>query len=355
MKTILRATTVAVSTGALALGLAGPAAAANEERNASRWLSKQLTDSVVYNEQFEFDDLGLSLDVALALRSMERKPATVSAIRDAVVAEAPSYIGADPEQYAGATAKLLTVVAETGGDATDAGGIDLVARLEGLTAESGRIADQSEFGDFANAIGQAFAVRGLSAVNSSEAWPAAEYLLSQQCEAGYFRLTLGAVDAEDPTCDAGDPATSSAPDTDATAFAVQALLTVKGHANEVDAALAAAATWLENTQKGNGSFGGGATTEPPNANSTGLAGAALAELGQCRKARLAARYTKKLQVRGNDDTRLRREVGAIAYDRAAFERGEEEGITVETQDQWRRAGAQAAPVLTFLDKAACQK
>lgn len=359
MSTILRATTVALSTGALALGLAAPAVAANEERNAATWLAGELTDSVVHNEQYGFDDLGLSLDVALALRSMGRKAGTVTDVRDAVVAQASSYVGADPEQYAGATAKLLTVVAETGGDATDAGGLDLVARLEGLTtdegASAGRIQDRSEYGDYANVIGQAFAVRGLSAVGSPEAWPAAQYLLAQQCEAGYFRLALGAVDAEDPSCDAGDPATASAPDTDATAFAVQALLAVKGHAKDVRPALEAAREWLVDAQRGNGSFGGGTATELPNSNSTGLAGVALAELGQCRKARLAARWVKRLQVRGSEDSKLRRERGAIAYDAAAFRSGQQDGITVETQDQWRRAGAQAAPVLSFLDRAACQQ
>lgn len=352
VKTILRATTVALATGALALGLVSPASAANEERNASRWLSKQLTDSIVHNEQYDFDDLGLSLDIALSLRAMDRKPDTVTAIRDAVSARASEYVGTDPEQYAGATAKLLTVVAETGGDATDVGGLDLVARMEGLTADSGRIADQSEFGDYANSIGQSLAVRGLSAVDSPEAWPAAQFLLAQQCEAGYFRVYFADQAAEDQTCDGGDAAAST-PSTDATAFAVEALQSVQGHTAEVDAALEAARAWLVQTQKGNGSFGGGGLTEPPNTNSTGLGGIALGLLGECRKARLAAGWVKKLQVRGSDDSKLRREVGAIAYDATAFRKGERKGITVETRYQWQLASAQAAPVLRFLDKAAC--
>lgn len=354
-RTILRATTVALSTGALALGLVAPAGAATEERDAASWLAGQLDGSVVHNDQYDFDDLGLSLDVALALQSLDRKRATVRAVRDAVVDRAPEYIGYDPEQYAGATAKLLTVVEETGGDGTDAGGIDLVARLEGLTGDSGRVQDQSQYGDYTNTISQAFAVRGLSAAGSAEAWAAAQYLIAQQCEGGYFRLALGAVDSEDPSCDAGDPATTSAPDTDATAFAVLALQAVQGHAKQVRRALEGARAWLVETQRRNGAFGGGTSTKAPNANSTGLAGAALATFGACGKARRAARWVAQLQVEASDDRSLRGDVGAIAYDAKAFRAGEEDGITVETQDQWRRATAQAAPALTFLDKAACSK
>ena len=358
-RTILRATTAVLGVGVLALGLVAPATAANEERNAASWLTGELTgDLVVTTSTFDgqtyvSDDYGLSLDVALALDALGRKPGVVARIRDAVLAEASSYVGTDPEQYAGPTAKLLTAVTETGADPTTAGGLDLVARMEGLTTESGRIQDQSEYGDYANTIGQSLAVRGLSLAGSSDAWPAAQFLLAQQCEGGWFRVYFADPAAEDQTCGAGDPASSSAPSTDATAFAVLALLTVQGHTQEVDAALDAAGAWLARTQKGNGSFGGGGLTEPPNTNSTGLAGTALGELGQCRKALSAARWVKRLQVGGAEDSKLRGEQGAIAYDADARELGRDQGIRKTTEYQWRLATAQAAPVLAFLDRAAC--
>lgn len=360
-RTILRATTAVLGAGVLALGLVAPATAAHEERNGARWLAGELTgDLVVTTSTFDgqtyvSDDYGLSLDVALALDALDRKPAVVARIRDAVLAEASSYVGTDPEQYAGPTAKLLTAVTETGADPTDAGGLDLVARMEGLTTDSGRIQDQSEFGDYANTIGQSLAVRGLSLAGSSEAWPAAQFLLAQQCEAGYFRVYFADAAAADQTCDAGDPAGSSAPSTDATAFAVLALLTVQGHTQEVGAALEAAGAWLATTQEDNGSFGGGGLTEPPNTNSTGLAGTALGELGQCDQAQSAARWVKRLQVRKGERSKLRGERGAIAYDADARDLGREQGIKKKTEYQWRLASAQAAPVLAFLDKAACQQ
>jgi hypothetical protein len=46
--------------------------------------------------------------------------------------------------------------------------------------------------------------------------------------------------------------------------------------------------------------------------------------------------------------------GAIAYDRAALQEGQEFGIGVETADQWRRATSQAAPALAFLSANACR-
>ena len=54
-------------------------------------------------------------------------------------------------------------------------------------------------------------------------------------------------------------------------------------------------------------------------------------------------------------TALAGEKGAIAYDRAAWRLGEEEGITVAAQDQWRRASTQAAPALLNLRKVTCKQ
>ena len=107
-------------------------------------------------------------------------------------------------------------------------------------------------------------------------------------------------------------------------------------------ALEAAGAWLATTQKGNGSFGGGGLTEPPNTNSTGLAGTALGELGQCDQAQSAARWVKKLQVRKGERSKLRGEQGAIAYDADARDLGREQGIKKKTEYQWRLATAQAA-------------
>ena len=243
-----------------------------------------------------------------------------------------------------------------GGDATDVDGTDLVAQLEGVTTDegpsAGRIVDQSAFGDYANTIGQAFAAVALSRSGSDEAGGAVSFLLQQQCEAGYFRLPLTAdADAEDQSCDAAE----GQPSVDTTALVLNQLLELDA-TEDVTAAIDAAAAWLGGLQKDNGSFGTGVQGEGSNTNSTGLAGWALASVGSCGKARQAARWVKKLQVAGkHSDTALADEVGAIAFNRAAFTAGKTEGITVETRDQWRRAATQAAPSLQNLSKATCKQ
>jgi hypothetical protein len=117
----------------------------------------------------------------------------------------------------------------------------------------------------------------------------------------------------------------------------------------VRASIADAKSWLKRAQRANGSFGGGPSTETPNANSTGLAAWALGETGACRPARKAAQWVGRLQVPGDvTGTPLEGEEGAIAYDRAAYTAGETDGITVESRDQWRRTASQAAPGLRYV-------
>ena len=68
-------------------------------------------------------------------------------------------------RVAGATAKALHLAQVAGQDPTAFGGVDLVARLEGLTTDTGRSAGRiartrATYGDYANTIGQAFAASG---------------------------------------------------------------------------------------------------------------------------------------------------------------------------------------------------
>ena len=75
------------------------------------------------------------------------------------------YVG-DPDTaaYAGATAKAAVLGTTLGLDPTDVGGLDLPAQLEGLVSTegptAGRVVDAGP-DDFANVVGQTFAVRAL--------------------------------------------------------------------------------------------------------------------------------------------------------------------------------------------------
>jgi len=197
-------------------------------------------------------------------------------------------------------------------------------------------------------VGQSYAAWALSDASSDRAPEAVSYLLQQQCPQGYFRLDFTADPAAaDQTC-AGARAAERRPDTDATALATLALREVARTA-KVAKTIKRSARWLTRTQKQNGGFGGGTTTSKPNTNSAGLAGWVLGDLGYDAPAAKAAAFVRRHQsvgALGRCTTELKTETGAIGYDARAVRAAESDGITATSSDQWRRASAQALPVLT---------
>jgi hypothetical protein len=330
----------------LASGLA-PAQADPSPSGASagNWLAGELTNGLFHFQNpgpppFEYDDYGLSIDAAFAELSMGNTTVATQ-IRNAVAAHINDYItgeafGDAGSTYAGPTAKALVLAQRAGGNPSSFGGIDLVSRLESVVAPSGRIGDVSTFGDNANTIGQSFAVEGLTNANSPEGGAATSYLLLQQCPAGFFRLDLGAAQCAD----------NADPDTDVTALAMLALQSRRSQP-AVDTALTKAVAWLKTAQAADGSFGGGAVTASPNTNSTGLAASALGASCEIPAANKAAAYVRSFQVPAGQTGPLASEVGAVAYDAAARNAGQADGITDATSDQWRRATAQATPGLSW--------
>ncbi|MFA6298251.1 MAG: hypothetical protein WC642_03740 [Nocardioides sp.] len=325
------------------------------------WLESQLTDGLIHNNQYGFDDLGLSVDVALGLDAVGGHDPAVQAVTDAIATNIDSYTsyqaGATPETthvLAGSLAKALALATSAGRDGNAFGGKDLVAQLEAQVATgaplAGRIQDTYDptvpyEADFSNTIGQAFAAQGLDAENSTLVDPVTDFLLAQQCGEGYFRLNFAAADSPTQSCDA-DPA--AAPDTDVTALAVIALQSQTDD-TDIQAAVTRATTWLAAAQHADGSFGGGTSTEAPNANSTGLAGWALGVEGNTAAAAQAAVWVRGVQADDPEPciTDLTGELGAIAYDGSGHGLGRSQGIVAETQDQWRRSTAQALPVLQW--------
>lgn len=325
------------------------------------WLESQLTDGVVHNDQYDFDDLGLTVDIGLGLDAVGGHDTAVQAITDAIAAEIDAYTsyqaGATPETthiLAGSIAKALALAVNAGRDATSFGGHDLVADLEAQVSDAGlnagRIQDTYDDSvpfeaDFSNTIGQAFAAMGLDAEASTLTDPVTDFLLAQQCAAGFFRLDFAAPDAADQTCDGDAGAT---PDTDVTALAVIAL---QSQTDDVDIqeAVTKATDWLASAQQADGSFGGAGPTSTSNANSTGLAGWALGLAGNTAAAADAAVWVRTVQADDPEPctTGLTSEAGAIGYDGPGHGLGRSEGIVAETQDQWRRASAQALPVLQW--------
>ncbi|HEU4811649.1 MAG TPA: hypothetical protein VFT00_05890 [Nocardioides sp.] len=361
MTSLLHRSAVALAGGALiATSIAGTAQAAPDD-NGGSWLTRQLTNGLVHNGQYDFDDYGLTADTAFALKYIGGQRDSVREIRNALSQHVDSWTtGVDfgsSDVYAGSTAKAVVLAESTGADPRAFGGVDLVARLNKRVSSTaptvGRIQDKSA-SDYANVIGQALAARGLSVAESGKADEAVRFLLKQQCSAGYFRLNFARKTRLDQTCDGGRRATTSAPDTDVTAIAVLSLKAVPHKTPAIRSAIADAIAWLVRRQHDNGSFGGGPTTEASNANSTGVAGWALGELGACHAAQDAAQWVKNLQVTGDlSGTPLAGERGAIAYDRAALKAAKANGIGDTERDQWRRATSQAAPALGNLRLATC--
>lgn len=347
--TLLRSAgaTLVASAVTLSLVAAGGAAQAAPADHSAHWLSDQLTDGLIHNPNFGgFDDYGLSIDTALALQAIGGHGSDVRDVRNAMSAHVGDYIGTGDEKYAGSTAKLLVLAETTGADPKSFGGVNLVKQLNSLVHRTGpaagRIVDASQFGDFANTIGQILAVRGLTGAKSGLAGKAARFLLEQQCRQGYFRLNLSKLSSHHQSCGKKSPA-----DPDVTSYAViQLWKTSKGNA-ELRGALRHAASWLVKQQRKSGAFIGGTSTSTPNTNSTGLAAWALAKGGKCSPAKAAARWVAGFQVEKTSGSKLTGQRGAIAYDRAAFRAGKRHGITDATQDQWRRSTAQAAPGLLF--------
>jgi len=347
MKIIVRRVAALSACTALAVtGLASAPASADPSpagTSAATWIAGELTNGLFHFQNpgpppFEYDEYGLSIDAGFAELAMGN-PTVANKVRDAVAAHINDYItgeafGDAGSTYAGATAKALVFAQRTGSDATSFGGVNLVTRLESVVGSSGRIADVSGFGDNANTIGQSFAVEGLTTANRPKGGTATDFLLMQQCPAGFFRLDLGNTQCAD----------NADPDTDVTALAVLALQT-RNSQPAVATALTKAVAWLKATQAGDGSFGGGAVTAAPNTNSTGLAGTALGASCEIAAANKAAAYVRSFQVPAGQTGPLATEVGAIAYDTAAKNDGQTNGITDATSDQWRRATAQATPAL----------
>lgn len=344
----LAAVTALAMAGPLAVAI--PAQAATVEANsyaytAGRWLEDQLTNGVIIDAQWSFANYGTSLDVFFTLRELGIRPSVQSQVIDAVSADPSAYVGAAPELYAGAHGKLVTALVTAGQDPTDVGpgNADVLAGLESLVAaatgpDQGRASDQSEWGDYSSTITQAWVVRGLAGAGSSLTDEAVSYLGKQQCANGGFRSALA-----DTQCTTGEASV------DSTAFAIEGLLaaTAAGEPDLSDA-VSRASAWLASAQAADGSFV--EANGVPNANSTGLAGQALAKTGKPGAAGNAAAWVlgNLVTAKTAEGTSLSTEIGAIAYDDEALADGKVDGITSGARGQWQIATSQSALALSAL-------
>ena len=342
------------------LTLTGPGAHAATDptpvAKASSWVQGQLRSDGLLHQTNDYGtgpiksrDYGGSIELGYALDAVGRT-GKVAAIRDGLAAHVDSYItGADYSEpgdlAAGPTGKLLAFVADLGGDAdpADFGGTDLVARMEALTTDSGRVSDTDvppfycgpaydQPCDYANVFGQTWAARGLLDAGSSEGATALSFLLTQQCPDGRFPTYF------DDSCDSGEAGP------DAAAFAIILLHDETTADPSLAPALTDAADWLESVQRADGSFAD--DNGKANADSTGLASWALSIEGRADAATKGAVWLRSLQVPGGGcDGKLSGERGAVAYDPATYKAGRKNGIGALEAGQWQTVAAQVLPAL----------
>ena len=273
-----------VMTGLAATGT--PAAAASRPTHhpaqaAAGWLARQMTDGNHFVEVLNgtsFPDQGLTIDAIVAFAAA--RTADDYGARAAAWLARPSilkgYIGnGTTSSFAGATAKLLLATEVRGLDPATFGGVNLPARLAALLKPSGRYSDHSKFGDFSNAFSQALAVIATKRLGGA-APSAVSFLAGTECSDGGFPLAFG-----QKTC-TSDP--------DATALDVQALLAA-GRPGPARRGLG----WLASVQRRDGGFASPPSTLS-NANSTGLAGEALAVGGWSRNAARARAFLTSVQA-----------------------------------------------------------
>lgn len=331
------------------------AAVSPSATQAGSWLAGELSDGLIHNPNFGgFDDYGLSLDVLMALQEADTQGAKQDAIVSAMRKNIKAYVFNFPSKgpadgvWAGSAAKALVAVQGAGKDDEDFGGINLVDLVEGTIEPSGgdkgRLKDRDIPGypdpstpaDYSNLLYQAFGLQGLAEAHSARVDDVRDFLLKQQCAPGYFRLYFDACKV----------------DVDATAIAIRAMAAAKADGvGGLDAALSKATSWLLKQQRPDGSFGGGESTPAPNTNSTGLAASALGLRGEISAARKAAAWIYTLQVKASTSGKLAAEDGAVALAGESWDAGVADGVTEATEDQWRRATAQAIYGLIHLDPA----
>ncbi|MFI7221341.1 peptidase [Micromonospora maritima] len=280
---------------------AAPPGPVTRAEAAAGWLARHLVDGERFEVVFDgvaYPDQGLTLDAVFAFAAADA--ADDSGARALAWVSRPDvrdgYVGDGAvEAYAGATAKLALAVQVRGGDPTQVGGVDLIARLRSLQTPAGRFRDRSAYGDYSNAFSQSLALLALDRTPAGAPPAAAAWLAGTRCPDGGYPLL-----AEQPVC---------VSDVDATALVTQAL---RAAGRPADAA--AGLAWLLWAQRADGGFADTAGT--PNANSTGLAAQALRSGGRPLAWARARAFLAGLQVgcAGTPDQR-----GAIDLDGGAFD------------------------------------
>ncbi len=198
---------------------------------------------------------------ALSLAATGHDQATFESVMGWLAGHVDAVTGTGTDVDPGSTGYLLLAVAAAHDDATDFGGVDLVARLGSTLGlfEPGLYGSYASVGDptYSGVFEQSLALLGLKAVGATESTDAIDWLAAQQC-GGSDEFNGAWMSYRAP---ATPPATGLSPctafnssdftgiDTNSTSLGLEALEAV-GRAPTYDAL-----AWLARTQNADGSFG----------------------------------------------------------------------------------------------------
>ncbi len=306
---------------------------------AALWQASQLRHGRMPGFSPGYPDWGLTIDTAFMLAAEGTQRTALARVESAVSHHVLDYAVYRGDTSSGAMAKALLVSEVLNADPTHFGGLNLRRRVLKLVAppsagfEAGRLRDTGKT-DYSNVFGQSYGTLGL--VRSGRVpQDVVDYLLKQRCADGYFRLYITAGE----TCDQS----GSDPDVDATALALQALIAAKaGGATVTHQTILGTTSWLISVQSADGSYSEDASDRAPSSNSTGLAANALIATGHVSPRLKAAAYVFDMELTGPKVGQgpARKDIGAIAFDRAALKDAIAHGLG-DSRPQWWRVAPQA--------------
>ncbi|TQK72212.1 hypothetical protein [Nocardioides sp. SLBN-35] len=309
---------------AVAPAPAAHAAAANVEAEvAATWLDSQVTGGLVGG------DVGATIDYALSLLATGTDtPARLTTLREGVDDGVAAWANSD-----GRKAKAAYFFVAAGGDASNAGGLDLAQSTKNaVDDETGEI-------DGGSVYSQVWAVLALDALGSAEASKAASALTASQCAGGFWSFDC------------------AFPDVDYTAYSVIALRAVDSTPSTT-ASVSKAVAYLKTKQAADGGLGDSGDKSDPyytpdNSNTTGVAGWALGVAGETAAAAKSAAWIARHQVvalPGCGARGIDAEHGALAYSDASMKEAVDAGEIAPgpIAGQWQLASAQALAGLKYL-------
>jgi hypothetical protein len=222
--------------------------------HAAHWLVGQVTSDGDVLDSHGNPSIGNTLQTALALAASGHEQATFDRIVTWLSAHVDDVTGTGVDADPGSLGLLLLVVGAAHLDATDFGGVDLVARLGGTLGayEPGLYGSYVSVFDptYSGVYDQSLSILGLAAVGAAQSSAALDWLVAQQCGGSdEFNGAWMSYRAPAAPCTAFDSVAFTGIDTNSTSLAYEALVAA-GRAPTYDAL-----AWLARTENTDGSFG----------------------------------------------------------------------------------------------------